>query len=150
MYYWLLIAGASCHIGNDDDDNDFIKHSGLPNRGILCGYKYKSSIFTDKSLEMRLFILQFRFVWESCFRLICPDRSQLQKGNLMVDFFSLSIHDTFVSFLHDRSSRLAIQPHLFHENCCFFCTRTICQNMLQVRHLPLSLHAFLDSSIYKL
>lgn len=47
---------------NDNNDNDFIKHSSLLKRDMLFGYKYKSFISINKSLEGYLLILQFRFV----------------------------------------------------------------------------------------
>lgn len=43
---------------NNDDNNNFIKHSSLPDKDILCGYKYKFSIFTDKySKDMSIYII---------------------------------------------------------------------------------------------
>ena len=73
-----------------DDDDVFIKLSGLPGGGTLCGYKYKSHIAVDSTfllsaLEVSSIYYTFWLSRESNLRLICPGRSQLQKKDLRVE-----------------------------------------------------------------
>ena len=74
---------------DDADDDDVIKLSGLPGRGTLCGYEYRSHTAADSTLlseALGVFSIYYTF-WlykESDLRLICPGRSQLQKEDQLV------------------------------------------------------------------
>ena len=80
--FWLVL---------DDDDDDFIKLSGLPD---------KSHTSADRMMAALGVLSIYYTFWlslESDLRLICLGRPQLQKGDLTVDFSSAGAHDTLMS-----------------------------------------------------